>query len=157
MIQFSQDGLNLPHFVWEAIQICLNQHLDVRLENSGLRQTQNDAPDNFNALTNSKPFVKFEVLANSKSRPGQIQGFDNFQTMHQTNLGHRQIGNDDPDKFGAWSVEATGGWASSCPDMELEKIGLKPVSLFLRFLIYGIFLNFEKIFFLYLNRTQVNP
>ena len=70
--------------------------------------------------------------------------------MHQTNLGHRQIGNDDPDKFGAWSVEATGGWASSCPDMELEKIGLKPVSLFLRFLIYGIIFNFEKNVFLIL-------
>ena len=39
MIQFRQDGLNLPHFVWEAIQICLNQHLDVRLENSVLQQT----------------------------------------------------------------------------------------------------------------------
>ena len=109
MIQFSQDGLNLPHFVWEAIQICSNQqHLDVRLKDSGLLQTQNDAPDNFNALTNSKPFVNFEVLANSKSRPGQIQGFDNFETMHQTNLGHRQIGNDDPDKFGAWKCGGDG-------------------------------------------------
>ena len=55
---------------------------------------------------------------------------------------------------GLGSVEATGWWASWCPDMELEKIGLKPVSLFLGFLIYGIIFNFEKNVFLILESNS---
>ena len=110
----------------------------------------------FSASANSKwcsrqfqRLDKFETISQIrgfgqlKSRRGQIQGFDKFETMHQTNSGHRQIGNDVSDKFGAWKCGGDGMVGELCPDMELEKIGLKPVSLFLRFLIYGFFLNFE--------------
>ena len=86
--------------------------------NSRLFQAQNYSLGRLKALTISKRCTR------------QIRGIDKLEMTIQTNSG---LG----------SVEATGRWASWCPDMELEKIGLKPVSLFLRFLIYGIFLNFE--------------
>ena len=98
--------------------------------------------DNFETMLNSNSrfcptqnyvLARFKALTNSKRCTRQIRGIDKLEMTIQTNSG---LG----------SVEATGWWASWCPDMELEKIGLKPVSLFLRFLICGIFLNFENVF-----------
>ena len=79
--------------------------------NSRLFQAQNYSLGRLKALTISKRCTR------------QIRGIDKLEMTIQTNLG---LG----------SGEATGWWASWCPDMELEKIGLKPVSLFLRFLIW---------------------